>query len=153
MNFTCRDFYLYINFSDTDIFNLVCIVVVPNTPTVMYIMLSLIPRPSPRFSIRIPGRAWGQGYKHVWYYWKYICCIKLLLCPVLQLDIALAFHRREPDPFTPVKLIIIIESPIGLINLKEICQFGTSSAKHFTLVAVTFGSDDFLARLGIYIHV
>ena len=64
----------------------------------------------------------------------------------------MAFHHCEPDPFTPVKLIIIIESPIGLINLKEICQFGTSSAKHFTLVAVTFGSDDFLARLGIYMY-
>lgn len=70
---------------------------------------------------------------------------------VLQLDIALAFHRHEPDPFTPVKLIIIIESPIGLINLKEICQFGTSSAKHLRLVGVTFGSDDFLARLGMHI--
>jgi hypothetical protein len=64
-----------------------------------------------------------------------------------------SFHRREPDPFTPVKLIIIIESPIGLINLKEICQFGTSSAKHLGLVAVIFGSDNFLARLGNIILV
>lgn len=88
---------------------------------------------------------------------KFLCLVLILNeCVsnssfVLQLDIALAFHRREPDPFTPVKLIIIIESPIGLINLKEICQFGTRSAKHLRLVAVTFGSDDFLARLGKYI--
>ena len=65
----------------------------------------------------------------------------------------MAFHRREPDPFTPVKLIIIIESPIGLLNLKEICQFGISSAKHLRLVGVTFGSDDFLARLGMHIRM
>lgn len=66
----------------------------------------------------------------------------------IQLDIALACRCREPTPFTPVEVIIITESPIGLINLKEICQFGTQSAKHFKLTGVTFGADDFLARLG-----
>ena len=71
----------------------------------------------------------------------------------MQLDIALAFHRREPIPFTPVNLVVLVESPIGLINLKEICQFGTQSAKHLKLTGLTFGSDDFLARLGQYNNI
>ena len=70
------------------------------------------------------------------------------LYTTVQLDIALAFHRREPTPFTPIKLIILIESPTGLINLKEICHYGTFSAKHLLLTGVTFGAEDFLARLG-----
>ena len=75
-------------------------------------------------------------------------CHSIIQFILLQLDIALAFHCREPGPLTPVKLIIIIESPIGLINLKEICRYGTSSAKYLRLVGVTFGAEDFLARLG-----
>ena len=67
-----------------------------------------------------------------------------------QLDIALSFHRREPTPFIPIQLLAIIESPIGLIHLKEVCKFGTFSAKHLILSALVFGSDDFLARLGQY---
>ena len=84
------------------------------------------------------------------YHLKYIIVSLAAPLSFLQLDIALAFHRGEPNPFSPVKVIIIIESPIGLINLKEICQFGTGSAKHLRLVGLTFGSDDFLARLGKY---
>lgn len=80
----------------------------------------------------------------VWHFKMRVCVFDV------QLDIALAFHRREPTPFVPVKLLIITESPIGLINLKEICQFGTCSAKHLRLTGVTFGSEDFLARLGKY---
>lgn len=47
-----------------------------------------------------------------------------------------------------MNLIIIIESPSGLVNLKDICSFGTRRSKYSHLIAVTFGAEDFLARLG-----
>ena len=41
------------------------------------------------------------------------------------------------------------ESAIGLLNLSDICQFAVRSTRHVRLCAVVFGSDDFLATLGI----
>lgn len=82
------------------------------------------------------------------YTYMYCTYIYTLAHMNTQLDIALAFHRQEPTPFYPMKLIIIIESPIGLVNLKEIVSFGTQQVKHLQLSAVTFGAEDFLARLG-----
>ncbi|XP_064383467.1 citramalyl-CoA lyase, mitochondrial-like [Halichondria panicea] len=63
-----------------------------------------------------------------------------------ELDLALSVHHEGTT--TPVPLIVIIESPVGLLNLREVCQFGTQSARHLRLSALVFGSDDFLATLG-----
>ncbi len=59
---------------------------------------------------------------------------------------ALSFHF--PGSTAPIPLIVIIESPLGLLNLKDVCTFGTQSGRHFKLSALVFGSDDFLATLG-----
>ena len=48
----------------------------------------------------------------------------------------------------PLPLLAIIESPLALLNLRAICEFGTCGAKTFKLCALTFGSDDFIALLG-----
>ena len=42
----------------------------------------------------------------------------------------------------------MVESPLGLVNLKEICAFGVAEAERFYLSVVMLGSDDILAGMG-----
>lgn len=65
-----------------------------------------------------------------------------------QLDLCLSYHRG-PSPL-PLPLYIIMESPAGLQNLPAICHHASQQATHLRLCGVVFGSDDFLARLGIH---
>ena len=49
----------------------------------------------------------------------------------------------------PLRLIIMIESAIGLINIREICDVGAKlSHDGLNLQAIIFGSDDFAADIG-----
>lgn len=68
-----------------------------------------------------------------------------------ELDMLLAFHAPSPPSHPhhpPLPLLIITETPRGLLRLREILQFGTERCTNFQLSGVVFGSDDFLARLG-----
>ena len=52
---------------------------------------------------------------------------------------------------TKLGLIIFVESAIGLLNLKDVCQKGTELSLRsgmFQLEGVVFGSDDFCADIG-----
>eukprot|EP00731_Ephydatia_muelleri_P031540 Em0023g47a len=49
---------------------------------------------------------------------------------------------------SPLPLFAIIESPMALLNLRTICEFGIYQARMFKLCALVFGSDDFIALLG-----
>lgn len=57
---------------------------------------------------------------------------------------------RDSD-FDPLKVIIFVESAVGLINLHTICQRAETMAQNgapFHLDGVVFGSDDFCADIG-----
>ena len=47
-----------------------------------------------------------------------------------------------------IPIMILIESPIGLINVREIFETADRLTSGVKLTAVIFGSDDYLARLG-----
>ena len=47
-----------------------------------------------------------------------------------------------------IKLIIFVESALGLLNLREILEAGIDQTNLFKLDAVVFGSDDFFANIG-----
>ena len=47
-----------------------------------------------------------------------------------------------------IPIMILIESPIGLINMREIFETADGLTSGVKLTAVIFGSDDYLARLG-----
>lgn len=46
---------------------------------------------------------------------------------------------------------MIIESPTALKTLMDICECGTNALKNLKLEVVTFGSDDYLAAIGLNI--
>lgn len=48
-----------------------------------------------------------------------------------------------------MSLIIYIESALGLLNLREILDYGVDETNMFNLEAVVFGSDDFFANIGL----
>lgn len=48
-----------------------------------------------------------------------------------------------------IDLIIYVESAIGLLDLREICQHTLHHCKQAKLVGVVFGSDDFCANIGL----
>ena len=54
-------------------------------------------------------------------------------------------HNVEEIP--PIALIGMIESPISLTNMREICK-AASRTLNLPLVAMVFGSDDYCASLG-----
>ncbi|XP_068679195.1 citramalyl-CoA lyase, mitochondrial-like isoform X4 [Montipora capricornis] len=45
-------------------------------------------------------------------------------------------------------LITQVESALGLLNLRAICEHGKSDSRMFKLEALVFGSDDFLVSIG-----
>ncbi|KXJ27828.1 citramalyl-CoA lyase, mitochondrial [Exaiptasia diaphana] len=47
-----------------------------------------------------------------------------------------------------IKLITQTESAVGLLNLRDVCIYGTDPGRPFTLQAIIFGSDDFLVSIG-----
>ncbi|KAI6652678.1 Citrate lyase subunit beta-like protein, mitochondrial isoform X1 [Oopsacas minuta] len=47
-----------------------------------------------------------------------------------------------------IPIMILIESPIGLINIREIFETASRLTTSIQLTGVIFGSDDYLARLG-----
>ncbi|EDO47490.1 predicted protein [Nematostella vectensis] len=47
-----------------------------------------------------------------------------------------------------IGLITQAESAISLLNLREVCEYGTSEQRNFALQAIIFGSDDFLVSIG-----
>ena len=52
---------------------------------------------------------------------------------------------------TKIGLIIFVESAIGLLNLRDVCQIGMETSLRsstFQLEGVVFGSDDFCADIG-----
>jgi len=64
------------------------------------------------------------------------------------LDEALGGIAREDEE--NLRLIIYVESAVGLMNIKEICQRGVelSEVASFDLDAIIFGSDDYIADIG-----
>lgn len=63
--------------------------------------------------------------------------------------INVALRNRSLE--TKLGLIIFVESAIGLLNLKDVCQKGTELSLRsgtFQLEGVVFGSDDFCADIG-----
>ena len=63
------------------------------------------------------------------------------------INVALRDHPLERK----LGLIIFVESAIGLLNLKDVCQKGTElslRSRTFQLEGVVFGSDDFCADIG-----
>ena len=64
------------------------------------------------------------------------------------LDESLGGIAREDNE--NLRLIIYVESAIGLMNIKEICQRGIelSEVASFDLDGVVFGSDDYIADIG-----
>ena len=59
--------------------------------------------------------------------------------------------KRPENDRGPLKLIIFIESPTAVMNLREICQKALDLSTMVPLipVALVLGSDDLLASLGI----
>lgn len=47
-----------------------------------------------------------------------------------------------------INLITQTESAIGLLNLRDVCIYGTDLERPFNLQAIIFGSDDFLVSIG-----
>ena len=47
-------------------------------------------------------------------------------------------------------LITQVESAVGLLNLRSICDYGKSQDRTFKFEALVFGSDDFLASIGMF---
>ncbi|KAK3742988.1 hypothetical protein QZH41_015616 [Actinostola sp. cb2023] len=47
-----------------------------------------------------------------------------------------------------IHLITQAESAISLLNLRDVCMYGTEAARPFSLQAIIFGSDDFLVSIG-----
>jgi len=55
---------------------------------------------------------------------------------------------RPSAKHQPLPLFVIIESPMGLLNLHDICYHGTQKCKAIRLQVIVFGSDDYLAMIG-----
>jgi citrate lyase subunit beta-like protein len=47
-----------------------------------------------------------------------------------------------------IGLITQTESAISLLNLRDVCVYGTNTDRPFSLQAIIFGSEDFLASIG-----
>ena len=47
-------------------------------------------------------------------------------------------------------LITQVESALSLLNLRAVCEYGTSKDSPLRLGALVFGSDDFLVSIGNY---
>ncbi|XP_022103542.1 citrate lyase subunit beta-like protein, mitochondrial [Acanthaster planci] len=63
----------------------------------------------------------------------------------------LSAHFGSKPPASPIKLVIFVESAIGLLRLANICEEGqrlSRTTPFFTLEGVVFGSDDFCADIG-----
>lgn len=49
-----------------------------------------------------------------------------------------------------IDLITYVESAVGLLDLRDICQHTKRISESARLVGVVFGSDDFCANIGLY---
>lgn len=49
-------------------------------------------------------------------------------------------------------LITQVESALSLLNLRAVCEHGTSKDRPFRFEALVFGSDDFLVSIGKYLQ-
>ena len=64
-----------------------------------------------------------------------------------QLDFLVGFYQANPYPLT---LHIMMESISSLLSIRDTCQYGIKQLKNLVLGSVTFGSEDYLASLGMY---
>lgn len=95
---------------------------------------------------------WVSGLS-VSYISQYFILFKLYLC-CIQFAEKLSFSIKDKVLEEPFNLIIYTESAIGLINLVEVCRRGeqlTSQGAPFQLAGVVFGSDDFVADIGLLV--
>ena len=53
-----------------------------------------------------------------------------------------------PAKNQPLPLFLLIEDPMGLLNLRDICHHGVHNCSSITAQVIVFGSDDYLATIG-----
>ena len=53
-----------------------------------------------------------------------------------------------PAKHQPLPLFLLIEDPMGLLNLRDICHHGVHNCRSVTAQVIVFGSDDYLASIG-----
>ena len=53
-----------------------------------------------------------------------------------------------PAKQQPLPLFLLIEDPMGLLNLRDICHHGVHNCSSVTAQVIVFGSDDYLASIG-----
>ena len=58
-----------------------------------------------------------------------------------------------PSRLRPFPLFLLIEDPLGLLNLRGICHHGVNNSSSVIVQAIVFGSDDYLASIGEYVRV
>ena len=58
-----------------------------------------------------------------------------------------------PSRLLPLPLFLLIEDPVGLLNLRDICHHGVNNSSSVTVQVIVFGSDDYLASIGEYVCV
>ena len=69
----------------------------------------------------------------------------------LQVTKIISSALKDRPIETKIGLIIFVESAIGLLNLRDVCQIGMETSLRsstFQLEGVVFGSDDFCADIG-----
>ena len=74
-----------------------------------------------------------------------------MFSPCFQVAKTINVALRDRPLERKLGLIIFVESAIGLLNLKDVCQKGTELSLRsgtFQLEGVVFGSDDFCADIG-----
>ena len=54
----------------------------------------------------------------------------------------------KPSADKKLGLITQVESALSLLNLRAVCEHGTSTDRPFRFEALVFGSDDFLVSIG-----
>ena len=87
-------------------------------------------------------------------------CLPKLSLQKLQESIPCQFAEnlsaaiKGRDLEQPMNLIIFVESAVGLLNLADVCRRGDQLHQQgapFRLEGIVFGSDDFVADIGILI--
>ena len=53
-----------------------------------------------------------------------------------------------PAKHQPLPLFLLIEDPMGLLNLRDICHHGVHNCSSIIAQVIVFGSDDYLAAIG-----
>ena len=65
-----------------------------------------------------------------------------------QLDFLVGFYTPPGTQSIP-SLHIMMESISSLLSIRDTCSYGLHRLKHLVLESVTFGSEDYLASLGM----